>query len=85
MHAPLGVLTRECTKDYKVPNTDFVIEKGTILLLSVKGFHFDEEYFENPSVFDPDRFSEENKKSIKPYSYLPFGEGPRICIGTLWS
>ncbi|XP_036143624.1 cytochrome P450 9e2-like isoform X2 [Monomorium pharaonis] len=43
--------------------------------------HHDSKYFPNPSKFDPERFSEQNKDNILPYSYLPFGEGPRKCIG----
>lgn len=81
MYPPLGFLTRECTMDYKLPNTDFVVEKDTTIIFSVKGIQYDEEYYENPTVFDPDRFSEENKKNRNQYTHMPFGEGPRICIG----
>lgn len=37
--------------------------------------------FPEPEKFDPERFNKENINNIKQYSYLPFGEGPRICIG----
>lgn len=50
-------------------------------MLPIYDIHHDEQYYENPSKFDPDRFSDENKKHIKPFTYLPFGAGPRICIG----
>jgi len=43
--------------------------------------HHDPEYFPDPEKFDPERFNDENKKNIKPYTYLPFGSGPHNCIG----
>lgn len=72
---------RRCTKDYKVEGTDVVLEKGCKLFIPVMGLHHDEEYFPDAQKFNPDRFSEENKRDIKQFTYLPFGEGPRNCIG----
>lgn len=46
------------------------------------GFHLDEKYFPDPERFDPERFSDENKHSIQQGTYLPFGNGPRNCIGS---
>lgn len=74
-------LNRQCTKDYHIPDTDVVIEKGTKVLISILGLHHDPEYFPEPEKFDPDRFSDENKHNIRPFTYLPFGDGPRNCIG----
>lgn len=74
-------LGRRCTKDYKVEGTDVVLEKGCKLFIPVMGLHHDDEYFPEPEKFDPERFSDENKRHIKPFTYLPFGEGPRNCIG----
>lgn len=75
------MLDRDCVKDYKIPGTEVVIEKGTHVQISAFALHRDPDNFPNPEYFDPDRFSDENKKNIKPFTYLPFGEGPRICIG----
>lgn len=80
-YPPLADNSRKCTKDYKVPGTDFVIEEGTTVEFGVFSFHRDPEYFPDPMKFDPERFNEENVKKILPFTYLPFGEGPRNCIG----
>uniref|UniRef100_A0A1Y1KCH3 Cytochrome P450 n=1 Tax=Photinus pyralis TaxID=7054 RepID=A0A1Y1KCH3_PHOPY len=80
-YPPLPHLVRRCVKDYKVPGTNLTIEKGTAVTVSVYGIHYDPDYYPNPEQFDPERFSAENKPTIKPFTYLPFGEGPRMCIG----
>lgn len=60
------------------------VRKGDTIILPFFNLHRDEKYFPNPNTFDPERFSEENKKNIKPFTYLPFGIGPRNCIGTFY-
>lgn len=74
-------LPRLCAKDYPVPGTDVTVEKGTFVVISNLGIHYDPEYYPDPNRFDPDRFTTENKGTRPFGSYLPFGEGPRICIG----
>ncbi|XP_021934430.1 cytochrome P450 6k1-like [Zootermopsis nevadensis] len=80
-YPPVTVLTRECTKPIKLRGTDVTLEKGVQVLLPILGLHHDPKYYPDPERFDPERFSEEEKKNRPPFSYLPFGEGPRICIG----
>ncbi|KAK9887718.1 hypothetical protein WA026_000037 [Henosepilachna vigintioctopunctata] len=84
---PGFALNRVCTKDYTIePKQEgevaFTISKGCYVMIPVIGIHFDPNYFQNPGVFDPERFSDENKGNILPGSYLPFGSGPRNCIGS---
>ncbi|XP_026482129.1 cytochrome P450 9e2-like [Ctenocephalides felis] len=69
---------------HKMKYLDMVIsgEKGEALMIPIYNIHHDEQYYENPHKFDPDRFSEENKQNIKPFTYMPFGVGPRNCIGS---
>lgn len=81
MYPALPSLNRECTEDYKIPDTDVLIEKGTRVMISILGLHHDPEYFPDPEKFEPERFSDENKNDIRPYTYLPFGDGPRNCLG----
>lgn len=51
------------------------------LFVPIYSISNDPKYFPNPDVFDPERFSDENKHKITPGTYLPFGIGPRNCIG----
>ncbi|XP_074041128.1 probable cytochrome P450 6a13 [Leptinotarsa decemlineata] len=81
MYPALPIVTRRCLKDYRIPDSDVIIEKGVRVFIPIKAIHYDPEYYENPEVFDPDRFSEENIQGRHPYAHIPFGEGPRICIG----
>ncbi|XP_026752919.2 cytochrome P450 9e2 isoform X2 [Galleria mellonella] len=85
---PAVGLDRICTKDYNLgkPNSkatkDYIIRKGEGLFVPTFNIHRDPELFPNPLKFDPERFSEENKHKIQPLSYMPFGLGPRNCIGS---
>jgi cytochrome P450 family 6 len=80
-YPPLPILTRVCTKDYTVPNTTIKIKKGDMVGISTQALHNDPEYYPDPEKFDPERFSEENKKTRPDFTWIPFGEGPRLCIG----
>ncbi|XP_050497940.1 cytochrome P450 9e2 isoform X1 [Diabrotica virgifera virgifera] len=83
----MPTLDRLCTKPYTIepvlPEEKPVqLKPGDIVHLSIYSIHHDPELFPDPESFDPERFSEENKANIKPYSYMPFGLGPRNCIGS---
>ncbi|XP_031349561.1 cytochrome P450 6k1-like isoform X1 [Photinus pyralis] len=75
------IIPREATEDYEIRKTGLIIEKGTQIIISHDALHKNPKYFPNPEVFDPERFSESNVHSINSYTYLPFGKGPRNCIG----
>lgn len=77
----MPLLSRVCTRDYQVPNSNVLIKKGIIVSISIQGIHYDEEYYPNPQKFIPTRFDQENKSRRHQFTFLPFGEGPRICIG----
>ncbi|XP_043286854.1 cytochrome P450 6k1-like [Venturia canescens] len=80
-YPPVPMLNRVCTKDIDLPTTSLHISKGVDVVIPVLGLHRDPEIYPDPNKFDPERFNEENIASRHPYTYLPFGEGPRICIG----
>ncbi|KAI4500374.1 hypothetical protein M0802_004336 [Mischocyttarus mexicanus] len=68
-------------KDYKLPGHDLILEKGTPVYISSMGLQYESQYYPEPNKYNPERFNEENKKDLTPYTYLPFGEGPHMCIG----
>ena len=57
------------------------LERDTLVEISTVAVHYDEKNYENPLKYDPERFMPENKKNLNPYAYLPFGIGPRNCVG----
>lgn len=81
MYPPAHVTERQCTKEYKVPGTDVVIQPKILVGVPIYSIHHDERYWPEPEEFRPERFLPENKEDIKSGTYLPFGLGPRNCIG----
>lgn len=80
-HPPVARMDRQCTSEYEVPGTSYKLKPGSSVQIPVMGLHYDPQYYPNPDYFDPMRFSPEEKAKRSPYVYLPFGAGPRNCIG----
>lgn len=83
MYPPLCFLPRTCNKTFKVPNSNIVIENGMQVFMPIIGLQRDPEFYPNPEIFDPERFNTKNKSTRPDFTYLPFGEGPRMCTGKL--
>ncbi|XP_055296697.1 uncharacterized protein LOC129565632 [Sitodiplosis mosellana] len=78
------MLERTCVKDYTIPGTELVIEKGIDVLIPIYALQHDERYWENPSKYDPERFYNAEYsvgKNQVNRPYYAFGDGPRNCIG----
>lgn len=82
-YPPANRLERRCVKEYKIPGSDVIVPQDMIVSVSVQGIHMDPRIYPEPEKFDPERFTPENKAKRHPYSYLPFGMGPRNCIGKI--
>ena len=57
------------------------VEAGTLAIVGIYAIHRDPELWDNPLVFDPDRFTAQRSAGRSRWQYLPFGAGPRSCIG----
>nr|XP_033323903.1 cytochrome P450 9e2-like [Megalopta genalis] len=80
------ILDRLCVEEFELPAAgpgykSVTLKPGDTVWFPVSALHYNPDYFPDPEKFDPERFSEENKAAIVPYTYLPFGIGPRMCIG----
>lgn len=80
-HPPVIAVSRQSVRPYKIPNSDLELPKGSVIVIPIYSIHHDPKYYPNPEKFEPERFSEENKHKLIKNTFLPFGDGPRICIG----
>ncbi|XP_049313741.1 probable cytochrome P450 6a13 isoform X3 [Bactrocera dorsalis] len=81
MHPAIGALTRVSIDDYKIPDTDITLEKGTHIYIPVSEIHYDPAIYDNPKEFRPERFHPDEMQKRHPQAFLGFGDGPRNCIG----
>lgn len=88
LHPAIHTLQKICTNDFTLPspykerpNKTITLKAGTVAIIPIYGLHLDENYFPEPERFKPERHSNENKNSIMKGTFLPFGDGPRVCLG----
>jgi len=79
LYPPAWIVDRLSNKEDAIG--EFSFRADTFLVLFLYGMHHDPDLWPEPEKFDPERFSDENKANHIPHSYLPFGSGPRLCIG----
>ena len=80
MYPPAPRMDRECKQTCAVTD-ELIIEKGVDFVFPIFLLHRNPDYWPDPDKFDPERFNPNNEQSYPTFAYLPFGEGPRQCIG----
>ncbi|HYO89035.1 MAG TPA: cytochrome P450 [Candidatus Limnocylindrales bacterium] len=83
LYPPAWITTREAVDDIEIAG--YIVKKGEVVVIPIYSLHHDAHYFPEPERYDPDRFSPEREKDIPKYAYLPFGAGPRVCIGNAFA
>src|ERR1700739_603978 len=79
LYPPFWMVDRMALADDRAGDLD--IPKGSTVVVFIYGTHHSSEYWEQPENFDPERFAKAKEKLHTPFSHLPFGAGPRGCIG----
>jgi cytochrome P450 len=79
LYPPVAVFGREAARDCTIG--DYEIQQGTVITISQWVMHRHPQYFDRPEAFEPERWTEEFEKQLPRGVYIPFGDGPRVCIG----
>ncbi|HSL42735.1 MAG TPA: cytochrome P450 [Anaerolineales bacterium] len=77
------IIPRALVEDVELDG--YLLEKDSMVFIPPYVVHHDTRWWSRPDAFDPNRFSEMNEPEIPKYAYLPFGGGPRVCIGNHFS
>lgn len=83
LYPPAPIITRTALRD--VPMGDRTIPKGTVIYVPIYALHRHEALWPDPERFDPERFAPEAVKGRHRFSTMPFGAGPRVCIGNVFA
>jgi cytochrome P450 len=75
----LPLMSRMCGEDTEAGG--LAVKKGTFIFIPIYAIHRHRRLWRDPDVFDPDRFGAEESAARHRFAYLPFGGGPRVCIG----
>jgi cytochrome P450 len=79
MYPPAWLITRKCIEEDEIGGCR--IPRGALVVIGVSAIHRHPDFWPDPDRFDPDRFSNEGSINRHHFAYLPFGGGPRLCIG----
>ena len=81
LHNKGYVVKRVAKYDYPLADTGLVIKQGQQINIPTGAINYSSKYYQDPFTFNPDRFTPANRNRIDTYAYLPFGTGPRMCVG----
>jgi cytochrome P450 len=79
LYPPFWMVDRMALADDRAGDVD--IPRGSTVVVFIYGVHHSPQYWDNPETFDPERFTKSKEKLHTPFAHLPFGAGPRGCIG----
>ena len=83
LYPPAPIITRTALRDFRLGG--FLIPEGTVLFVPIYAVHNHASIWPDPQTFDPDRFLPDAVKARHRYAYMPFGAGPRVCIGNAFA
>ena len=83
LYPPAPIITRTATRAF--PLGGFMVPEGAVIVVPIHAVHHHAAIWEQPERFDPARFTPEQAKGRHRYAYMPFGAGPRICIGSAFA
>ncbi len=83
LYPPFWMIDRMAVEEDRVG--DVVIPAGSMVIVYVYGAHHARHAWGDPEQFRPERFVKENEKQRTPFTYMPFGGGPRVCIGNQYA
>ena len=79
LYPPVPGFAREPVEEVTIAG--YEVPKRSLIVISPHVLHHDPRFFSDPERFDPERFAPAWEERIPRYAYLPFGGGPRVCIG----
>ena len=83
LYPPVPIMSRQSVADATLDGRE--IRAGTSLIMPIYAIHRHTRRWEDPDAFLPERFAPAAEASIPRYQYMPFGAGPRVCIGRVFA
>lgn len=83
LYPPITFMPRVAMRDVKIGKHR--VKRGAMLMIAPWVLHRHHDFWRSPHHFDPDRFSAEREPELVPNTYIPFGLGPRVCIGAAFA